>query len=92
MASTATTTKKIIENIKNNHENAGDDSARNHMSLQWQMFSISCFNVIELAQNIQWLNGKKTHERMKRECVPHGSATSQNNNSSTGGLHFVRKQ
>lgn len=25
--------QKIIKNIKNNHENAGDDSARNHMSL-----------------------------------------------------------
>lgn len=30
--------QKIIKNIKNNHENAGDDSARNHMSLCWQMF------------------------------------------------------
>lgn len=29
----SSTNQKIIKNIKNNHENAGDDSARNHMSL-----------------------------------------------------------
>lgn len=32
--------QKIIKNIKNNHENAGDDSARATTCLWWQMFSI----------------------------------------------------